>query len=709
MGMPRLINDIRRKFAIRILSIITLIVIISVYGWNKLSSINKQYYSKGMEVLDALQEKCTWLDERMNPSHDAEALKTCLTDLDKLFEQKNTITLDYIDFFKLSCEKEYYDKATILSKQCTEDLTKISELRHFLISLPSKSTNIVTNLQELSKTKAAEEIKVLTSEAKAIYSALQKKCNSPLVFLPSFNHCIEESNKITELINTNQTNNPSWKQIEEAHEDYNTINKTIENIKKQYYDLLHDLQETYQNMKSLPLHHEAVLEKIQFLNNELHKVNSLVENGTELCDNSTEQIDDKLIQFQSTIQNCFDSISTLKEQHGDYIDDKHITSITQKLDWVKTFHETTIQNITEQCLAIHENIIKIKTIQAKGLSSLNDVNNNMANEQMAEKIKEGMISNLEIDQLKTELKKSIESHSNYLIKIKATATEKTNESIELLNEIQQSLPDWNAESKKINNEIIAILNQKDRIKNDLYTNQKDIDNYRTKQADNEIKLLKIYVNEIQTILTEIDAMNITEQSCTNGKELKLQMQKRDKLKQLIANAELKSKEFTTERNRALNNSTLQRIRHVPYSSSMMDEQANKNELEFEFTFKIPPQRCYTIEIKFNKGKNTLYKISPKKEHNIWIFYTISGAKDKNEYMIMYDDTTNKPWSNSIVLKSPFSSDINHIDMHLSFIAKDISGVSLENRGWKWQFKNNFSIEVLIDGKSTPLEMCIIEQ
>ena len=498
------------------------------------------------------------------------------------------------------------------------------------------------------------------------------------------------------------------------------------------------LKEQHDDKVKLP-NLKDIQEKAQKqINDELNVLNPLIDKATDLCDNSVKRLEEEIGKLQLTAQETFNSIHKLKEQHGDYVDTANVTTARHNLDSFIAFHQTMDKNIDKHCKTIRDNISTVKLVQGKvqdALVALKNFGNDIDNKSIEGKQEENLTHIRELQLSRSELENNLKSLANDLTQLKTDAKEFVNKNTVLLTKIQQSFPDWASEGRKITKDFNWFHQQADKIKNNVKTLEKDFIYYRDKGDQGKMALLRLMCRQIQDEISHIENMHNSEQSCSNGKELMELKTRFNNLKRHAENAEQKMKELVAEQDNALKTGTLQRIRYVPFSNSIMASQLQQKHMvlqrgdvilqhgnvvsHFDFSLDIPTGGYHKVEIRFRKEKQPLYKISLTKKYVVVIKYEISG-KQRKSGSLRYSDMNNPPLDElPIVLEGNFTSGINDIDLDLSFKAEDTRGATLLGGRWQFQYEDkkffeskstvidNFAMEILLDGN--PADVLMREQ
>ena len=106
---------------------------------------------------------------------------------------------------------------------------------------------------------------------------------------------------------------------------------------------------------------------------------------------------------------------------------------------------------------------------------------------------------------------------------------------------------------------------------------------------------------------------------------------------------------------------------------------------------------HKVEIRFSKGRRSLYKTSPHMQHKVVASCVVSGVISK-ESELSWDDSTIS-WQGSVIFDGEFCSGINDFTLDLRFRAEGYRGEMLRSGVWQFQYDgdDNFYVEFLVDG------------
>lgn len=711
--MPRLIDDKRRKHAICVLIIMASIMTISVYIWHKFSAINEQRRSEGQNVLDSLAEKRSWLAQRIeSPLHDADDLEKQISKINKLLNNKDNIIKSNNDLILITNKK-----AENVKEQCKEILSELSKVKKRLSELSNDGSQMRPLIRNIAKKQDIIDIKKLYVDVDNSYSRLNQICNQHYIFYPTLQRNMKGCMELIEQINTCQINNSNLQQLVRMHEDYIAWKQSVEKQFNRYNFLYNKLQESYQKFISFPLDREKIQEESQKqFNAERIIIESLIVTGTNLCNNSLTQLNEELSKLHSTAQNAINLITELENQHGMYIDDTNVKTASQKYETFKELRQTSEKNVKAQCIIIRKSIENLKLSLHKISDAIKDLmnfDNVISDKIVLQKYNDYKEHMYEMQSIRDELKKNLETLKKYITQVKSSANKTINEITRLANILQHSFHDWTSEGRKIAKDINDIIHETKRIRIKINAFQKECIEYSLSNNHELLELLREKSNYIIEILDNIENKYTFEQSCSNGKELNKLKQKRDEMKRMHENASQNAYALFSELENAFNTGKLRKIQYIPYSKSLsIASQLQDGKRHFYLAIDIPSEGKHKIVIHFKKDRRSLYYTrSDLRKHQIIANCIISGIQYKIVPTWSWTDSQ-IPWSKEVVLVGDFPQGKIDINLDLTFKAVVGTGIPINNGVWQFQYdmpnsnlkQDNFSIEVMLD--DTPKEILI---
>ena len=703
--MRRLIDDKRRKRNIWILVITTLVVALSWIGYNKFSSINEQWRLDAQVVLQALQDKHNWLVVKMNPSHDAADLETKIAQIVQSLVAQESVTKAKIDSFQKTRMDE--EEAKKLASKCHDLCAEINSTRARLDALSKEGESMKLRLNESANSQTIKESKDVCSKVDRTYSSLNQTCVRQIVISRDYQDVMDKSREIVGVVE-NKQNNHEWKLIEEMHEKYTKWCKDVTEQLSRLDELDHSLQENFQKLQTLPLDRENLRENIQKqIEIESKAVAPLIAKGTDLCNNSNNGWVMDLGKSQSTAKTHFDSITKLREQHGEYVMINHVTSATIMLESIEKICRDAPKQVAEQRRIILEILSTIRILQGNMTAELYTLQNNgngISDEQIMDKCEKCLVHIQKLQESRSKLKNEINVLTDFLDKQKSDAAKNANAIVKLSETIQQSFLDWEAEGRKITGELNGLRQRITRIQGDLGQIQTVFQKYRYNGNPRDMTSLREKLGNIQTILAETE--DISDKPVKNGIELMKLIKQRDHVKLNAENAEQKTKALHDELDRALQAGRLINVKNIDLNTLVKEldtQEGNIKKCHFYLSVDIPTNGNHKVEIKLMKDINSLCKLAWTRKHYIVIQYAISGAQGKSGSFRWKDETRN-PWNEKnekmegwepIRLEGYYSAGMNDFILDFEFHAETEKGGMIDNG--KWQFLNNFTIEILVDG------------
>ena len=711
MRIPRLINDKLRIFAIKSLIFNMLMIFIVLFTIKMISTLNEKRRSVGREVLDDLQEKRNWLLEKMeSPLHDADDIENQIIQIKNLIKAKDKTFISNHNLYPITNKK-----IETLKVECDEIIDELSSVKNHLSTLSVEGTNMAPHLRNLARSQTITEIKAVYDNTENAYIRLDHICNRRFISSKALYNKINECNEIIKQIQTYKIDKPQWKQFEQIHENYIVWGKNVSEQLDRYNYLEKKIQDIHQKLKSLPLDREEIEEITQKqINDERDEIESLVENGTNLCNNSLTQLEEEMEKMQSKTQMVIDLISKLQDLHGSYVNVAIVTTIIQKFESLKEFHKNSCRNVETQCISILKNIEKLNFSLNNTSASFNillNMDNSISDKLILKKYQESQERIHKLQSLKEELEKELITLRDYITQVKSSTNETVNEIKTLAMNIQQSFPDWTSEGRKISNELTDILHDARRIRSKCERLTHECFECQNNKNQRLLKSLQERREAIFGLLTQIEKQYISKQNCSKGKELIELKNKRDEMKRMYEIAIQKEYEFSAELNKLLDDGALRKVKYIPYSKFLsIASQLQEGIRHFNFSLNIPAQGNHKIVIKLKKGEQSLYySRTDRRKHQIHVECVITGIK--NENVIIWDGTDSQnPWKKEIELEGDFPQGKIDINLGLTFIAKVGKRMLVNNGIWIFRYdkpnsrdkEDNFAIEVFLDDIPTEI-------
>ena len=695
------------------------IAISVVWGWSKISSINEQWRSDGQEVLDVLCEKCDYLEEKYCPIQDIEKLNIKIGEINNLTAMSCAITNDNISLSCRTRTKERMAEAITLSQKAQKLLEEYSNQRQELLSLSQKGAGIADYLSASASSEAGKEIQGIRSDAERVRLLIKRLCEQNIVIRLDYKNTMANCNRIINLIDSNINANQDWQQLEKLHDNYIVWDNSAGIAIMRLRELDSDLKETYRDLRNLPLDRENTYGMVQKkLDEELNLVLPVISKGEELYRNSLREIDAEMKSLQMSIQNEFDSIIKLREEHGTYIDTAQIASMKAMLEAFKVFRQNSYDNIEKKCIPVQEGVSRVihdKNEVGNYLAFFQTIGDETSDEIIVQKCEEGLLRASTLQSTRLELEKSIETMSGYLSDVKSNAKGKNNEASSFLRNIQLSFPDWKNESLNLNKELAEIQIKLENNKIDLKNHKKSFVNYRDNGYHGETTIMRNKCDKILDMINNVEQICNGKVLCSNGKELIELTQRRDNAKKMEESIVQNIQELNRNLEDALRNGKLRKIKYVPYTYSFASS-LQQGIRHYEFALDIPSEGWHKIEIKLRKDKRSIYKLSPHTSHKVVIDCNLTTAAYKRSRQWRLNDST-IGWHESIMLEGNFFSGKNELVLDFSFSSESDKGTSISNGVWQFQYeglfgsgqKDNFFIEFYLDGSLTSIWVCETER
>ena len=696
----RLIDDKRRNRRLKALTVLTLLLTALGAGWLN----NERWRLQGRGVLSSLQEKISWLFEYTDISRDVSTMQSQMGVISGILEKRDVVTLADIDFTLGTRKHECRTEATEVAQNCKDALVKLSGVRQQLSALTKNGSNIVSRLHKTTSSGLFADISKIRTEAERTSLDFKRLCDNLVVLPWKYQAGVDECRRIVRLVTDNQSDNGDWVDLVKQHNEYVSWENLATNLIERNGRLVNCLNDDYRKLRAFPFDRENTHGvTLKTIKEELDCIEPLIKCGKDLCDTSFNRLDEVLSRYKSAVQRDLGMLSKLRDLHGDYVDGACVTSAQNALEQLTDLSSIKRNDIEELCSSINNSISKVQQAQgnaSEALAELEAMGNNTSDEFIVKKCEENVRRINELQSSRINLESNIASLTNYISQVHSAIEQTANGVATSLKVVQLSLPDWATESRQISDELTSIKRKLDKVKGDFEQVQKTFVRYRDADAPGEMLELRERLERIRNVLSGVDTACDVKIVCSNGKELTNLTKRRDAAKKGIDGLVEKIQELSRDLNSALAAGKLREKRYVPLSnlnlvSSQLQSQAGVG--HFNLALDIPTAGHHKVEIRFNKGRRSLYKLSPHMQHKVVARCVVSGVIDK-EAELSWDDST-IGWQGSVILEGEFCSGINDLNLDLTFQAEGYRGETLRAGVWQFQHdgNDNFRIEFLVDG------------
>ena len=696
----RLIDDQRRNRRLTVIASFVLLATALGIVW----FYNERSRFQGKNVLSDLQEKLEWLSENTDLAQDVSEMERQTGSIMRMLKKVDEISLADIDFTLGTRKQESQMVATGVAKNCKDALVELSSLRQQLTRLTQDGSNIVARLLKATRSGIFTDISGIRAEANKNFLGLKQLCDNLFVIPWKYNPSIDECRRIINLIATNQSGNNDWMGLVKLHNEYVSWTNSATSLLVRHNNTENTLKDNYRKLRSYPFDRENTQGiTLKTIASELDSVEPLISKGSELCDTAFSHLDEILSVRKSAVQRDLEAICRLQDLHGDYVGAGCVTSAKNALVSLTDSCSAKRNEINERCRTIRDSISNVRRSQGKAsesLSELRAMGGETSDEFVVKKCEENVTLIHELRAARTSLESNMISLTNYIRQAKSEIETTANEVATSLKRLKLSFPDWVTEGRKINSELTDIKLKIETVRGDFEQMQKAFVRYRDVNSSGGMVELRERLNEIRDMLSRVDNACATQTSCSNGRDLMRLSQRRDVAKKDVEGLVEKIQRLSIDLNTALATGNLREKRYVPLSdlsliSSQLQNQAGVG--HFDLALDIPVAGKHKVEIRFNKGRRSLYKTSPHTQHKVVASCAVSGVIGK-ESELSWDDSTIS-WHGSVILEGEFCSGINDFTLDLKFRAEGYRGEMLKSGVWQFQYDgaDNFYVEFLVDG------------
>jgi len=704
--MPRLIDDKRRKR--RLVTLTSLILAASAVGvgWLNIRDINEQWRGEGLALLHNLQAQSSWLENEMDASRDTECIAPKLDTLAEQLASDDNISLSDVDFALRTRKAECQEEAKAVAQQCVASVGEISDLRKHLSSLLSDGTNIILRLKELASSKEALDVASARKACSDRCVELQKFCTRKIMLSWDYETFMAEHRKFADYVRSKKQGDSDWRKIAQEHLSFVSWTNDLANTLASCAAKDKYVRDRFVTLQQFPFDRDNTVELTRTrMNNEMHRVEPLISNGTDLVNNSLRRVGEDISRYQASARIAFETLTDLQKAHGDFVDVPSVTSASQLFESFTSLSRTTQESVAGHIRAIQGHLVKVteaKKIVGQTRTSLGE-NNNGADKRIARICETGLSQVRTLSEASAGLEAGIATLTGCVAKVQAEAKDKADKIAETLKNVEQSLPDWRVEGNSIIKEldgirrdVIGVRTSADNL-NKKFIYCRDNDNHGTMAS------LRSRMNKTFGMLKSLEAGCTGTFPCSNGVELKALMQRRDKAKKLVELVNQKVVDLSQDMERFVANGTLRQIKFVDYTESFAS-QLQQGVRHFDFAINIPSPGRHQIEIRFSKGGRSLYKMSPQKKHKVVLHCIVSGVRDKTTELSWEDMTSS--WHGNVTLDGDYGAGINDIGLDLSFRAEGFRGETMPSGTWQYQYdsgffsssmQDNFNVEFWVDG------------
>lgn len=704
--MPRLIDDQRRKRYLVLLVSLILAASAVELGWLNIRDINEQRRGEGLALLNNLQAQSSWLENEMDVSCDAECIAPKLGTLAEQLASDDYISLSDVDFALRTRKAECQEEAKAVARQCTMLVGELSDLRQHLSALLSDGTNIILRLKVLATSKEASDVASARKACAGRCVELQKFCTRKIMLSWDYETFMAEHRKFADYVMSKKQDDSDWHKIAHEHLSFVSWTNDLANSLASYATKDKAVRDCFVTLQQFPFDRDNTVELTRKrMNDEMHRVEQLISSGTDLVNRSLRRVDEELSGCQASARVAFETLTELQKAHGDFIDEPSVTSATQLFESFTLLRRTTQESVTEHIKEIQGHLGKVaeaRKIVGQTRTSLGE-NNNGADERLVRICETGLAQVRTLSEASAGLEASIATLTSYVANVQAEAKDKADKIAETLKTVEQLLPDWRVEGN-------GIIKELDGVRRDVIGVRTSADNLNKKfiyLRDNNnhgtMALLRSRMNKTFEMLKSLEAECTVTSPCSNGVELEALMQRRDKAKKLVELESQKVVDLSQDVEQLVADGTLRQIKFVDYTESFAS-QLQQGIRHFDFAVNIPSPGRHKIEIRFSKGRRSLYKMSPQKKHRVVLHCVVSGVRDVTAEFSWEDMTSS--WSNCVTLDGDYCEGINDIGLDLSFMVEDFRGEKMLSGTWQYQYnkgffssdmQDNFSIEFWVDG------------
>ena len=701
--IPRWIDDQRRKrcwiAGFLLLVLLTAVAVCSPF----VRDVNEEWRSEGLAVLRELQGPASWLNDEMNLPRDIDEMSTRLDALSERLKRPADVACADVELVHRTRKGDRRAEADAIARQCSMALTELSKTRQGLYTLMSDGTNTLARLKVLASSEEAQNVETVRVVATNRCQKLQDDCARHLVLAWGYQSYLAECRAFLDDVARRRQADDEWPNIRKAHAAVVQWTDALARALGAREEVNRELGERYAALKLIPFDRVVLLDLTQRRqDNTLRKVDSLVLVGSDLCRSSSPRLREFLEKKQAAARSAAAELGDLWKTHGDYVNvllgGTNQTTASKQLVALRQFRQKALDSVNTDCKAVQNHIElvqKSRKVLLQTSTKEPGIGNDVANDGVGHICEKRMSLVRDLDRALEGLETSIASLTNDIRYAQLKAHAIVGEITSSILAVKDGLPNWSVERRRLALEFDAILREAKKVRNDVYSIQKDIVSCRDMGEDGARSSLRARVNAAFEALKAVETNCVSGMPCSNGRELVVLMQRRDEARSCVASVRQHTQEIAEELKGMFDNGVLRRVEYVPFSAQEFASQLQQGIRHFDFALDIPNEGRHQVEVRVC-FRDRLYT-SAKPIDRIIVQCAVSGAFNK-EGELVWEDLSRWRQDCVVVLDENLHAGMNDFSLDLAFRAER------EGRGLSdvtWQFERQFE-------GSEPIRHCFVK-